>query len=206
VRDVYWWDDPRRRLVVDPVAHARCVVSRRALLVGITGLTVAATLREAARAEAGPPDVPALLTLLIEHVNQERATTGLGPLRPLAELNAAAQTHANDMAAHDFVAHDSSDGTGQFERIMRFYPHDTWLGENIGAGYPSVEALMTAWRASPPHHQNLLGPDFRAVGVGLAFNPAARYRWYWTIDLGGHLDEPTASGGGEGGEGGGDGG
>ena len=48
------------------------------------------------------------------------------------------------------------------------------LGENVGMG-GSVDGLHQAFVASPRHHDNLIDPDFRYVGIGVAMNGDTMY-------------------------------
>ena len=61
----------------------------------------------------------------------------------------------------------------------------TAVGENIAAGQPGVESVVSKWIDSPGHGQNLMNPRFRNIGVACARNDAATYRLDWTMDLGG---------------------
>ena len=59
------------------------------------------------------------------------------------------------------------------------------LGENIAAGYPSVNAVVDGWIASDGHCANLLNPDLRDMGMAcVAGTASSSYRTYWTLDLG----------------------
>jgi hypothetical protein len=43
----------------------------------------------------------------------------------------------------------------------------------------------------------MLGSQFTAVGIGVAYDPDSRYGWYWTTIFGGVVDTPASSCGGE---------
>jgi uncharacterized protein YkwD len=92
------------------------------------------------------------------------------------------------MATNDFASHTGSDGAGAIERIRRYYPYDCWLGETIAAGYKAGNAVVSGWEQSEPHREILLRAEFHAIGLALAVNSRARYRWYWTCNFGGHVD------------------
>ena len=58
------------------------------------------------------------------------------------------------------------------------------LGENIAAGYPTIDAVMTGWMASDGHCANLMNPNFNQVGLVCVPGTAAdTYNTYWTMDL-----------------------
>ena len=52
------------------------------------------------------------------------------------------------------------------------------LGENVGYG-TSVSQLHSAFMASPLHKANILGSDYRFVGVGVA--KAGGYMWVTVV-------------------------
>lgn len=162
-------------------------VSRRHLLAGLGGslLGLAGSVLAGAEAAAPGGEVEALFGLL----NAYRQERGLPEFGRSGRLYEAAQVHADDMARNNFMAHTSSDGTDLFDRLRRYYPYETWMGENIAAGFSRANGVLGAWRESEAHNQNLLQPEYRVVGIGLGMNEAATYRWYWTLDFGGQPDE-----------------
>ena len=48
--------------------------------------------------------------------------------------------------------------------------------ENIAFGQPSEQAVLDAWIDSPGHLTNMLGPRYRAYGLGRAGN-------HWVLKL-----------------------
>lgn len=155
----------------------------------VTGLAAATTLANPRLVAAEPtPEPHDLVRAVVDAINAFRTAQDREPLTLSPGLQAAAQAHADDMAHHDFVAHASSDGTSAVDRIRRYYPYNTWLGENIAAGFTDAAAAVAGWQASPRHREGLLMVEFRVVGVGVAVNEQSRYRWFWTCDLGGEQD------------------
>ncbi|MEW8210588.1 MAG: CAP domain-containing protein [Candidatus Thiodiazotropha taylori] len=53
----------------------------------------------------------------------------------------------------------------------------------MAAGYSDEEAVMTAWLESPGHCANIMNTSVTEIGAGMAENPSARYRIYWTQDF-----------------------
>lgn len=49
---------------------------------------------------------------------------------------------------------------------------------------PTLLILVTGWMNSPGHRANILNPEFREIGVGVAYTRTGDYHWYWTQDLG----------------------
>lgn len=96
-------------------------------------------------------------------------------------LRCAARLHAKDMQDKNYFSHTSLDGTTFSQRITA--AGYTWrtIGENIAAGYPSAQAVVEGWLASPGHCQNLMNPSFTQLGVGFYGNNR------WVQDFGATL-------------------
>jgi uncharacterized protein YkwD len=102
-----------------------------------------------------------------------------------ALLTQAGEGHSTDMAVSNYFSHVSADGRDLADRVNATgYTWNT-LGENIAAGYATVDSVMDGWIASDGHCANLMNPSF--TEVGLACVPGATsstYNTYWTMDLG----------------------
>lgn len=127
-------------------------------------------------------------------INQKRAagascgTRGsFGAATPLAwssVLTQAADGHSRDMAANNFHDHVSADGRTLADRIDATGYAWSTIGENIAAGYPSVNAVIDGWMASDGHCANLMNPAFTEVGLAcMSGNAATTYSSYWTMTL-----------------------
>lgn len=106
-------------------------------------------------------------------INEVRVAAGLAPLVENPQLGAAAQAHADDMAKNGVnLGHRGSDLSTPAERVTRAgYPPYSWgvfAGENWAA-YRTVEASMDAWMSDKPHRDNILRPQYREIGIGLAY-------------------------------------
>jgi len=122
-------------------------------------------------------------------INQYRQDNGVGTLKISSALTTAAQLHSEDMAAHNYFAHNGLDGRTPIDRMRAAgYNYNTWYGENIAAGYNTAQTVFDAWRNSPAHNENMLSPSFVVIGIGLTYNASSTYRWYWTTDFGGYDD------------------
>lgn len=127
-------------------------------------------------------------------VNQQRAagaTCGSrGSFAPAAALTwnarlaSAAYGHSRDMADNNYFSHDSQDGRDMVDRINATGYSWSTVGENIAAGYGSVQATVEGWMASEGHCANLMNPSFTEFGLACARNDASRFRIYWTQNLG----------------------
>jgi uncharacterized protein YkwD len=129
---------------------------------------------------ARDPVAATLDDLLATH-NKVRAEEKKPPLKLNPLLTAAAAGHARDMAEHDKLTHDGSDGSEPKTRIKRSGYHYRDIGENVASGQETVGDVMRAWIGSPPHRENILG-DFTEMGGAVAKGPDGRN--YWCVDFG----------------------
>lgn len=126
----------------------------------------------------------AFLTL----INNYRAENGRGPLALSYTLSKAAQWKSQDMGANAYFAHDDL-SRSWIQRIRDCgYSYNTYIGENIAAGYQSAASVFEGWRNSPGHNSNMLGSNYTAIGIGRANVPGSPYGIYWTTEFGGVVD------------------
>lgn len=126
---------------------------------------------------------------LLNLINNYRAQNGLGKLVLSQKLTQAAAAHSADMASKNYFQHNSLNGASFSDRIKATgYPGNTYLGENIAAGYPGALDTFNRWKNSPGHNAIMLGKNFKAVGINRAANAGSNYKWYWTADFGGVAD------------------
>ena len=113
--------------------------------------------------------------------NRIRAEAKLPRLVVSRKLQAAALTHAKDMAARKKMTHTGSDGKRVADRILAEGYRYRRAGENIATGRFNVERLMKGWMDSPPHKRNILG-SFSQIGV--AYATAEDGKRYWCVTFG----------------------
>ena len=137
----------------------------------------------------------------LDVVNDYRADNGLGPVAVSPALTRAAESHAQDMATHDYMEHTGRDGSNPAERAWREgYPKTASVGENLATGTSTGADALWAWRSSTTgHNENMLNPSWVAVGIARAQGS----RWRWATSYGTQLDcaapaAPAAAGGPEG--------
>ena len=149
-----------------------------------------------ATATASTCNLPDFRAALLTRINQVRATGAdcgsdgvFGAAAPVAwndRLTTAADGHSADMAAKNYFSHTSADVRTLADRVNATGYAWTTLGENIAAGYPTVNAVMDGWIASPGHCANLMNAAFAEVGVACVPGSAGdTFSSYWTMDLGG---------------------
>jgi uncharacterized protein YkwD len=144
-----------------------------------------------AGATCGLPDFQASV---LARINQYRAagascrTAGqFAPAQPLvwnSLLLQAASGHSQDMATKNYFSHTGLDGRTMVDRINATGYVWSTIGENIAAGYPTVNAVVDGWMASDGHCANLMNPNFKDVGVACVASSTSTYRTYWTMDAG----------------------
>jgi uncharacterized protein YkwD len=144
-----------------------------------------ALLRPAVPAIAGgaPDNAAPQATRVLELTNAERAKAGLPPLTLSTQLSQAAQQYSQVLATDACFAHTCGPVPEMIQRDAEAgYTGWTAVGENIAAGYPSPEAVVAGWMASPGHRANILNPDYHELGVGLA--GGGKFGAYWTQEFG----------------------
>jgi uncharacterized protein YkwD len=116
-------------------------------------------------------------------INTERANIGLQPLSADPQIAAFAQSHAEDMAFHNFLSHDGSDGSFG-ERMAGF---SMTFGEQIGGEILAIgtpQNAMDQWRRDE-HWDFLLRPHYTRVGIGYAYSSCSDFGGYITVDFAG---------------------
>lgn len=119
--------------------------------------------------------------LIIQLTNQERARVNrrnLKPLVPSAALNAMAMTHSTNQASTGIMDHDSKEFPAGFrttaQRFAKIGLDKVTWAENVFMKYPYeskkayARAAVRWWMHSPPHRANILDPNMRYIGVGVA--------------------------------------
>ena len=122
-----------------------------------------AKAKESGHVRGRRPATRILEDLLAAH-NKVRAEEKLPPLKLNDQLTQAARGHARDMAEHNKLTHEGSDGSDPKTRIKRAGYVYQEIGENVAAGQEAVAEVMRTWIESPPHRENILGPLHRDGG------------------------------------------
>jgi hypothetical protein len=153
--------------------NSLCVVALVLCLVLVS--LPASAVRLSPHVEAQGPDPIVTWQVL---VNEARLDEGLAPYDLSGQLSAAAQRHADDLAANGFIdpsdPHLGSDGTHEQQRAAEVgYAAWTWNGgqlivdENVST-HGTIEEGMTWFLGHPPHRDNILSPRYREIGIGVA--------------------------------------
>jgi uncharacterized protein YkwD len=157
----------------------------------ITLLTLAPSPRPAAKKAVNPQVVSVapstvnkqLMLELVNNVRKKGCQCGdkyypaAGPLVWNDLLEKAAQNHSNEMNKNDYFSHISADGSNGGARLDAIGYKWIAYAENIGMGYTTEKEVVDAWVKSPSHCKNLMGKEYKEMGV-------ARAGLYWTQDFG----------------------
>jgi uncharacterized protein YkwD len=104
-------------------------------------------------------------------LNELRQSRGLTPLGQDPRLQRAAQVHADHMVQEGYFAHQSPGGPlgdNMAARIRGAGCNAGAAAENIAFGQQSERAVLDAWIGSQGHLTNMVGPRYRAYGLGRA--------------------------------------
>lgn len=103
---------------------------------------------------------------IAELTNSDRAAHGLPALRWDETLAAAAQAHAERMAAEGYLSHQYPGEAEVGARAAGAGAHFRKIAENIATGYSDVQ-VEQEWMHSAPHRRNILDPNLNAIGVAV---------------------------------------
>lgn len=98
-------------------------------------------------------------------VNQERAKSGLAPLRLDAKLSGMAKDKAIDMYKNNYFDHNSPTYGSPFDMMKSYGISYSYAGENIAKGQKTPQDVMKAWMNSTGHRANILNTNFNTIGV-----------------------------------------
>jgi uncharacterized protein YkwD len=104
---------------------------------------------------------------VLQMTNLARRQNGLTPYVADADLTEVARQHSLEMFHLAYFAHDSPTYGTPVDRLRRAGIDYGVAGENI-AYAPSVALAFRGLMQSPEHRDNILSPDFRRIGIGVA--------------------------------------
>lgn len=116
---------------------------------------------------------------VVEIINGWRRDAGLKPLKISSKLSEIANVRAEEVAWSGKHGHYRPNGR-YFSSIFKESGYSTGIvGENLGWGYSTPEAVCQAWKESPTHYENIMKPEFSKIGVGVApdADPIRKYVW-----------------------------
>ena len=102
--------------------------------------------------------------------NESRKAKGLRPLKLNDKLRRAAEGHSAYMVRASRFEH------GDLAGRIRAVGYDGWTyGENIAWGtgrLATAREIHRSWMSSPGHKANILRPQFKEIGIGIALGAA----------------------------------
>lgn len=126
-------------------------------------------------------------------LNAYRTEHNVPPVLIDSSLQNAAEWMSGDMGAKSYFSHTDSAGRDPWQRMCDFgYCYNTWKGENIAAGYATGAAVFQGWHDSPGHNANMLGENYRVMGLARVYTQGSPFGWYWTNDFGGYVANPVS--------------
>lgn len=127
---------------------------------------------DAPEESGGVQEAAAAVTSL---VNAARRDAGLSELELDADLCAAAQARAQEIAQS--FSHTRPDGSSCFTILEEFGISYRAAGENIAMGQRTPEEVMDGWMNSSGHRANILNGTFTSIGVGYYVDGAGAAHW-----------------------------
>lgn len=113
-------------------------------------------------------------------INSMRAEKGIAPLKLSDNLTEIACARAEEIAWSGEHSHTRPNGR-RFTSILKEAGITKGVaGENIGWGYATVSDVCTAWKESESHYKNIMNPDFKEIGIGVAADPDPTKFLCWT--------------------------
>jgi uncharacterized protein YkwD len=105
------------------------------------------------------------------------------PLQLSEQLEDAARLHARDMLKKNFLEHRGSDGSVPADRVSRTGYRWATVAENIASGSVDADAVVRGWLNSPGHCVNIMGAQYREMGVAYAVDYKKEPGIYWAQEF-----------------------
>lgn len=114
---------------------------------------------------------------MLERVNAERKAAGLGALTLNDKLNEAAGVRAGELISS--FSHTRPNGKRSFTVLDGLGFDNKYLAENIARGIDSSECAlaMNMWMESQMHKENILGVNYKELGIGYAEDSSGEGHW-----------------------------
>lgn len=100
---------------------------------------------------------------ILDEINLYRRALGLEELKPIAELSLESEGHNEYMIDEGTVSHDNFSQRSSY--LMNSVGAKS-VGENVGYGYRTSDAVVKAWLKSKGHRENIEG-DFTHFGISV---------------------------------------
>ena len=100
---------------------------------------------------------------ILEAVNKHRKSIGLGVLIKVDDITFEADEHTNYMVSLNMVNHDNFNM--RYQNLVQEIGAKA-VGENVGFGYRTADAVVEAWIKSEGHRANIEG-NFTHFGISV---------------------------------------
>lgn len=107
---------------------------------------------------------------LFDLTNATRVNHHLSVLKWDEQVRGTARKHSADMAKQNYFSHTNLRGQSPFDRMKADHVFFTTAGENLAYGQFSSIFAHEGLMNSLGHRENILRPEYRFLGVGVAFN------------------------------------
>lgn len=128
---------------------------------------------------------PDFINQTLALINSQRAAHGLPALVLNAQLTAAAQGHAADMACNSFLSHVGSDGSSVQARVSAAGYSASVALENIFGQPPQYggtpDSAMQWWMSDLIHRNAVLHDKVVEIGIGYAYYADSYLDGYWSV-------------------------
>lgn len=118
----------------------------------------------------------------LDGANALRHAKGMSDLAFNAELNAAAATHARDMAVQNRPWHFGSDGSSPLGRAQQVGYRGKLVGELISETYQTELQTLSDWMGQQDTREVLMDP--RGTDLGFAWFQESSGKIWWTALVG----------------------
>ena len=119
---------------------------------------------------------------MLDSVNSLRAAAGRPAVQLDAKLNAAAATHAKDMANQNRPWHFGSDGSSPVDRVQRIGYGGKLVGEVISETYETELETLGAWMEQPDTRRIIMSGEAR--NMGFSWHQENNGKIWWTLVMG----------------------
>lgn len=123
---------------------------------------------------------------ILRLLNEYRVANGLGTLTLKSDLKGVARWKSESMIQCNYFSHNTPT-LGDIKALeltteLFGYTQYNSIGENLHAVYGNgvktdAQEIITDWKNSPSHNTNMLRPEWKYVGIGVAYTPKAGSRF-----------------------------
>ena len=117
----------------------------------------------------------------VDAINALRSERGLQPLQMSAQLIAAAETHARDIANQQRAWDFGSDGSSPQTRAERAGYVGVVRGENVAETFKGDLFVLQTWLQGGPSRQVILDPQATHIGLGWYQESNGKLWWVQVI-------------------------